>query len=94
VAERRERAGSRRRGNHRNKSDLDIIFTVAGDPPKKNIYPMIASNLKYGFPRAHIEIGSSYNVINMKIEDLDFDVVLLTEEEFKKEVTEYELEEL
>jgi len=88
------RAGSRRRGNHRNKSDLDIIFTVAGDPPKKNIYPMIASKLKEGFPNAYVEIGSSYNVINMQIDGLDFDIVLLSQEEFEQEVEEYKLDKL
>jgi len=88
------RAGSRRKGNYRAKSDLDIIFAVKNDPPKKQIYPILKAKLQQGFPAANVEIGTSYNVINMSLDSLKFDIVLRTLDDFKSQVQQYKLEEL
>jgi hypothetical protein len=86
------RAGSRRQGGSRPDSDLDIRFAISGDPSKQSIYPNLKEKLKTAFPNARVRIGSSYNVINMSINDLDFDIVLLSVGEFTRQVQNDKLE--
>ncbi len=86
------RAGSRRRGEHEGTSDLDILFKIPKNPSKETIYPELKMKLKNGFRTSTITIGSSFNAIKMKLDDLMFDIVLRTEEEFDEQVKKYKLE--
>ena len=86
------RAGSRRKGTYRAESDLDIIFAIANDPSKTEIYPELVEKLRKGFPDASITIGSSYNVVKFKKESLEMDLVLRTASQFQKQVQDYKLE--
>src|SRR4030042_683630 len=72
------RSGSRRRGNYRPDSDLDIIFAVAGDPPCSTVYPDIVTKLR-NVMNVAAELGGSYHVINIRKTNLDVDLVLVTE---------------
>lgn len=88
------KAGSRRRGDYKDSSDLDIIFAVSRDPPKTEIYPKLEQLLKDNFPKASIEIGRSYNVIKMSINSLNFDIVLRTKTEFESQIRDMKIERL
>ena len=85
------RAGSTVEGGWTLESDLDIRFAIANDPSKTKIYPNLRTKLREGFPDASVEIGKSYNVINMEIGELEFDIVLLTVKEFDTQVREEKL---
>ena len=87
------RAGSRRRGDYNVDSDLDIIFSITGDPRKDQVYPELVKKLKDGL-NVDAKIGSSYNVINIQKNNLEIDLVLLTEAEFQSEVQRDRLEQL
>jgi hypothetical protein len=86
------RAGSRKQGDWTLNSDLDIRFAISRNPTRRQIYPDLVYKLKKGFLEAEIEIGSSYNVINMLLGELDFDLVLLTISEFEHQVKRDKLE--
>lgn len=88
------RAGSRRKGTYNTYSDLDIIFAIAKDPAKTEVYPELVNKLKKGFPDASVSIGSSYNVIKFEKGSLDMDIVLRTTSQFQKQVQDYKLENL
>jgi len=79
------RSGSRRRGIYRPDSDLDIIFSVAGDPPRSLVYPDLVTKL-WKVMNVEAEIGGNYHVINIRKADLDMDLVLLTEQDFNEEL--------
>jgi len=86
------RAGSRKQGDWRIYSDLDIRFAISGDPSRNEIYPDLRDKLENAFPKAQVWIGSSYHVINMKIENLNFDLVLLSINDFQYQVEQERLE--
>lgn len=71
-----KRGGSRVKGTHRDDSDLDITFSISGDPPKTEIYPVLLKKLKQNFPNNTVGTGSSYNAIKMSLGPLKFDIVL------------------
>lgn len=79
------RSGSRRAGTHRDRSDLDVIFAIAGDPQKTDVYPSLVQRLKSGF-NVNADIGSSYNVINIWKTQISCDLVLLKESDFRAQV--------
>ena len=68
------RQGSRKEGTHEDLSDLDIVFAVSNNPKKEEI---VKTNL-----------GSDRNVIKVKKGELPVDLVLLTIEEFEKQIKE------
>lgn len=81
------RQGSRKQGTHRDDSDLDIVFAVSKDPNKNEIYPELAESLTKGM-NVKAELGANKNVINIKKGDLDIDLVLLSKDEFEKQIRE------
>ncbi|MHA1756326.1 MAG: nucleotidyltransferase domain-containing protein [Promethearchaeota archaeon] len=87
------RGGSRRRGDYNADSDLDIIFAIAGNPRKDQVYPQLVERLKRGM-NVQARIGSSYNVIKIIKDNLKIDLVLRTENEFQEQVRKYRLEQL
>jgi len=78
------RSGSRKRGDYRPTSDLDVIFWIPGDPRKDQVYPDLVPKLKR-ILNVIASIGTSYNVINITKEKLDVDLVLVSEWEFQDE---------
>jgi len=80
------RGGSRALGTHRDDSDLDIIFAISGDPLKTEVYPILLRKLRDNFPNNTICIGSSYNVINMKLGPLRFDIKLKKLADLEEEI--------
>lgn len=87
------RTGSRRRGDYDDESDSDIIFSIAGNPEKGQVYPDLVEKLKNGM-NIQAKIGSSYNVIKIQKDDLKIDLVLRTEKKFREQVQQYKLEQL
>ena len=79
------RAGSRREGTHRDKSDLDVIFAISGDPSKKEVYPSLVDLLKKVL-NVNADIGSSYNVIKIWKNRISCDLRLRTESNFREQV--------
>jgi predicted nucleotidyltransferase len=77
------RTGSRITGMHRDRSDLDVYFCISGDPLKEQVYPPLVEGLKKTL-KVNADIGRSYNVINIWKEDINCDLVLYTEAQFKE----------
>ncbi len=81
------RQGSRKQGTHRDDSDLDIVFAVSYNPNKNVIYPELAEGIRNGL-NVKAELGANKNIINIKKGDLDIDLVLLSTDEFEKQIRE------
>lgn len=81
------RQGSRKEGTHRDDSDLDIVFAISNDPDKDGIYPELVDKLIKGM-NVNAELGANKNAINIRKEDLDIDLVLLSKEYFEKQIRE------
>ncbi len=79
------RWGSRTTGEHRDKSDLDVIFWIVGNPSKQSVYPDLIDKLKRIF-NVNADTGSSYNVIKIWIEGIKCDLRLLFESEYRTQV--------
>ncbi|MHA1755151.1 MAG: hypothetical protein ACTSVV_00170 [Promethearchaeota archaeon] len=79
-------AGSRAKQKYRPNSDMDVIFSVAGNPSKHSFYPSLITTLKNNFPNEKVYPGSNYNVVHIDFKQGGkFDLVLLTEADFGKE---------
>ncbi len=79
------RWGSRTTGEHRDKSDLDVIFWVQGDPSKREVYPDLIEKLAKGL-RVNSNPGTSYNVIKIWKPAIACDLRLLTEREYREQL--------
>lgn len=87
------REGSRRRGTHRDRSDLDVIFAISGNPSKSQVYPTLIDRLISGMI-VQANIGSSYNAIKIQKDQLRCDLVLKTQLEFQLQINNREFEEI
>ncbi len=81
------RQGSRKEGTHEDLSDLDIVFAVSNDPKREEIYPELSKKLE-SVLNVKSNLGSDRNVIKVKKGELPVDLVLLTIEEFEKQIKE------
>lgn len=79
------RVGSRGEGTHKDKSDLDVIFAIAGNPLKTKVYPPLVERLKKGF-NVNADIGRSYNIIKIWKKQIKCDLALRSEAKFKAQV--------
>lgn len=79
------RWGSRTTGEHRNRSDLDVIFWIHGNPSKREVYPRLVDMLK-SVLKVNADIGGSYHAINIWKTDISCDLVLLTETEYLDQI--------
>jgi len=79
-------AGSRAKRQHRPESDMDVIFSVSGNPSRNIFYPDLIKILRSNFPLERVYPGSNYNVVHLNFKDSGkFELILLTESEFDKE---------
>ncbi len=79
-------AGSRAIQRQRLDSDMDVIFSAAGNPPKQEFYPKLITLLQSNFPEEAAYPGSHYNVVHLDFKSGGkFDLVLLPESQFNWE---------
>ncbi len=88
------KVGSRRAGTPSEYSDLDIIFYIPGDPPKQQTYSKLIELIPKQFEGATAKFGTTYNVIDMKLDDLEFDIVLLPEYKFRSQIQSHKIEKM
>ena len=87
------REGSRRRGTHKDRSDLDVIFAISNDPSKRDLYPALVEKLESKF-NVQARIGSSYNAIKIVKEELRCDLILKTQSQFQGQINNRQFEEI
>ena len=75
----------RRESTHRDRSDLDVIFVIRGNPPKRDVNPLLIKRL---VPTLNVQakIGTSYNAIKIKKDQIRCDLVTRTESQFHKQI--------
>ncbi len=79
------RWGSRTTGEHRDKSDLDVIFWIIGNPSKHNVYPDLIDKLKK-ILKVNANAGSSNNVIKIWKEGIICDLRLRSESDYRTQI--------
>jgi len=79
------RQGSRKEGNHRDDSDLDMVFSIADDPGRDEIYPDLIEKISK-ILNVEASLGEHGNVINITKGDLEVDLVLLPKDTFEKQI--------
>jgi len=85
------REGSRRKGTHEDRSDLDVIFAISRDPAKTEVYPKLIEQLRSGM-NAQAQIGRSYNAIKIQKDQLRCDLILKTQAQFQAQINNREFE--
>ncbi|KKL84689.1 hypothetical protein LCGC14_1962210 [marine sediment metagenome] len=79
------RWGSRTTGEHRDKSDLDVIFWIIGNPSKQIVYPDLIDKLKR-ILKVNTDTGSSKIVIKIWKEGISCDLRLLSESDYRTQI--------
>lgn len=79
------RWGSRTTGEHKDKSDLDVIFWIVGNPSEQKVYADLIDKLKK-ILKVNANTGSSKNVIKIWKEGITCDLVLLSELDYKEQI--------
>jgi len=79
------RRGSRHWGTHHDKSDLDVIFAISGDPSKKEVYPPLIERIKFTL-NVNSDVGESYNAIKIWKEEISCHLVLSTQVKFRAQL--------
>ncbi|MHA1647251.1 MAG: hypothetical protein ACTSVL_06740 [Promethearchaeota archaeon] len=79
------RQGSRKEGTHRDDSDLDMVFSIAGDPERDEIYPDLIEKISKTL-NVDASLGAHGNVINITKGDLELDLVLLPMSTFETQI--------
>jgi len=87
------REGSRRRGTHHDRSDLDVIFAISGDPPKSQVYPLLVERL-ITIMNVQARIGTSYNAVKIQKEQIRCDLVIQTQSKFQAQINNRQFEEI
>ncbi len=79
-------AGSRAKRQHKPDSDMDVIFSVSGDPTRQSFYPDLIRVLERNFPHEKVYLGGNNNIVHLNFKKGGkFELVLLTEKDFDKE---------
>ena len=81
--------GSRREGDFKNKSDLDMDFWISETYQKQKVYDNLIPKLKKSYKGSQVQKGRSKNVIKFAYNGLKVDLVLLPKKEFEKKVDKY-----
>lgn len=87
------REGSRRWSTHRDRSDLDVIFAIRGDPSKREVYPSMIERLR-SVMNVQARAGSSYNAVKIQKGPLRCDLVLKSQSQFQAQINSREFEEI
>jgi predicted nucleotidyltransferase len=87
------RRGSRYKGTHRDKSDLDVIFAISENPSKREVYPPLIERLKKTM-NVRADVGSSYNALNIWKDRISCNLVLRTQTQFRNQINNNEYQEL
>ena len=86
--------GSRRKGNFKDKSDLDINFWISEPYQKQKVYDDIIPKLRKAYPGSNVQKGTSENVIKFAFNGMKVDIILLPKKIFKEKVRNYKKVEL
>ena len=79
-------AGSRAKRQHTPDSDMDVIYSISGDPSRENFHPEIIKVLKANFSQDKVYPGDNNNVVHIDFQSGGkFDLVLLDSDDFDKE---------
>lgn len=81
--------GSRREGDFKNKSDLDMDFWIAETYNKQKVYDDIIPKLRKHYSGSQVQKGRNENVIKFAQNGLKVDIVLLSKKEFNKKVDKF-----
>jgi len=81
--------GSRRKGDFKNKSDLDMDFWIAEPYEKQKVYDDIIPKLRRDYIDCQVQKGRSNNVIKFAQKGLKVDMVLLTKKKFMEKRKKY-----
>ena len=81
--------GSRREGDFKNKSDLDMDFWISEPYQKQKVYDDIMPKLRRDYTGSQVQKGRSENVIKFAYNGLKVDIVLLPKNEFKKKINKF-----
>lgn len=81
--------GSRREGDFKDKSDLDMDFWIAEPYQKQKVYDDLMPKLRRDYPGSQLQKGRSENVIKFSQNGLKVDIVLLSKKEFNEKVNKY-----
>ena len=81
--------GSRREGDFKNRSDLDMNFWIAEPYQKQKVYDDIIPKLRRAYTGSQVQKGRSENVIKFAQNGLKVDIVLLPKKEFNKKVNKF-----
>ena len=79
------RWGSRTTGEHKDDSDLDVIFWIVGNPAKQQVYDDLIDKMKKTL-KVNADKGSSKNVIKIWKKGIKCDLKLLTESEYREQI--------
>lgn len=79
------RQGSRKEGTHQDDSDLDMVFSISGDPSRDEIYPDLIDKISE-ILNVEASLGEHDNVINITKGDLEVDLVFLPMDTFENQV--------
>lgn len=79
-------AGSRPKQEHRPDSDQDVIFSISGNPDRKDFYPELTKLLKKHYPKDEVYPGTNNNIVHLDFNSgAKFELVLQTKKDFNKE---------
>ncbi|MHA1283186.1 MAG: hypothetical protein ACTSQP_11835 [Promethearchaeota archaeon] len=79
------RSSSRASGQHRDISNLDVIFWIRGDPSKTDVYMDLIEKLR-SIMNLNANKGMDSNVVKIWKKGIKCDLVLLPEFEYKIEI--------
>ncbi len=79
------RWGSRTTGDHRDKSDLDVIFWIVGNPSKQKVYSDLVDKLIKTL-KVNADTGTIGNVIKIWKRSIKCDLRLLAESEYRNQI--------
>jgi len=84
------KVGSRRRGDFKPKSDMDVNFWISDIYRKQDVYDDLLPKLRGGFPGSQAQKGTSQNVLKFAYNGLKVDIKLVSHAEFKKMIQYYD----
>ncbi|MFW9915983.1 MAG: hypothetical protein ACFFGZ_10285 [Candidatus Thorarchaeota archaeon] len=79
-------AGSRAIQKQRYDSDMDVIFSITGNPSKEQFYPKLIRVLEANFRDDKVYPGDEHNIVHLDFQSGEkFELVLKTERKFDQE---------